>query len=170
MPACIGDSARTSFQIASDIGLVPGAQTVDDQDSLAAGNQCLWTALIDSGWNCGSGENCQDVYDIDLPAGVNLTIAATNITGASVARAAVFEPGVGLDGTNYGCGPQNAALVAPPVAIGSAGTHRVAIGRDWGYSAGSAGTYTLSIGVDGVPSTTPAQTVDDVNAESPNCP
>jgi hypothetical protein len=176
--ASAGAAGTYSFQIASDIGLVPGAQTVDDQDSLAAGTQCLWTAVVDSGWDCGSGENCQDVYDIDLPAGVNLTIAATNITGASVARAAVFEPGVGLDGTNlltgasadYGCGPQNADLVTPPVAIASAGTHQVAIGRDWGYSAGSAGTYTLSIGVDAVLSTTPAQTVDDVNAEAPNCP
>ncbi len=173
-----GAAGTYSLQISSDLGFVPGAQTVDDEDSLAAGTQCLWSIAIDGGWDCAIGENCQDVYDFDLPAGVSLSLSATNVTGASVARAAVFAPGVALDGTNlltatnadFGCGPQNQNLVAPPIDTTVEGTHRVAIGRDWGYSAGSSGTYTLNLGVTTIPSALPMQTVDDVNSEAPNCP
>src|SRR5262245_4873934 len=147
-------------------------------DDNSSGTQKIDDYSIDGGWTCAVGVSCQDVYDIGLDAGTQLSIAVTSVTGNSVVRLAAFAPGVALNGINLltggqvdrQCVGQNIcdSLV---VAASASGTYRIAIGRDWGQSAGASGTYHLHLTSD-LPFRTPMLTVDNLasQAASSGCP
>lgn len=107
---------------------------------------------LSSGWSCGSGVSCQDVYDLTLLGGTTVTIAVTGVSGSSVVRLAAFGPGVAPSGddlltgrsSDRMCVGQNASDTVTFRARDE-GTYRIAVGRDWGSSAGASGSYTLSI-------------------------
>jgi hypothetical protein len=116
---------------------------------------CVDAINVSSGWNCGLGESCQDVYEVSLPAGAVVDLSVTGVTGASVVRMAVFGPGTSLAGDNIlteanldsECTGQDQDAGASFVAS-TGGVYRIAVGRDWGSSAGFNGTYELSIASD----------------------
>lgn len=107
---------------------------------------------INGSWSCAIGVSCQDVYDFTLTAGSSIAIYVTGVTGSSVLRLAVFNPGVALSGTdlltglNYDrrCTGQNIDDSVNFLAR-TTGTYRIVVGRDWGNSAGSSGSYTLTV-------------------------
>jgi hypothetical protein len=110
------------------------------------------TFTMDGEWHCSVGVDCEDVYDFDIPASSQVTIAITKVTMASVARTGLFA-GNATTGTNLWnstatdvCAPNNAQdvdLDAGPVTIG-AGHYRLTVGRDWGFSGDANGTYTVT--------------------------
>jgi hypothetical protein len=133
---------------------------------------------VENAWLCADTVNCQDVYDLVLAENTNLTVSVTQVTGPSVVRLAVYEPGIPLGGLNLltgtsndrRCALANAADAVEALAV-PAGTYRIAIGRDWGFSSGASGTYTLDVTTD--KALTPAgQTVNDqaTQAMATQCP
>jgi hypothetical protein len=138
----------------------------------------VFTIRVESGWTCANAENCQDVYDIVLEANTELTIRVTQVTGPSVLRLAAYAPGVPLGGTNLlnsttnerRCSLANAADFVV-VDTFDAGTYRVGVGRDWGFSSGANGSYTLDVFTD-KPLLLAGQTVNDTQtqASSSSCP
>lgn len=133
---------------------------------------------VENGWVCADTINCQDVYDFVLAENTALTVTVTQVTGPSVVRLAVYGPGQPLGGTNLltgttnerQCAFANAADSVTALAI-PAGTYRVVIGRDWGFSSGATGTYTLDVTTD-KPLTALGQTANDVatQATATQCP
>jgi len=125
-----------------------------------------------SAWACGPGVSCQDVFEVTLTAGSEVTITTSSITGNSVARLALFSPGTALSGTNLltasafdqSCGGMNITESAT-LTVYETGTYRLAVGRDWGSSAGASGTYGLLVTEDQI-SVTPVQTIDDLASEA----
>ncbi len=117
--------------------------------------RCEPTHEVSGTWDCGGGQTCQDVYDVTLTAGTELTLDVSGVTGQSVVRLAVFPPGTGLNGTNLltggnldqECEGQNQDVSATVLAP-TTGTYRVAVGRDWGSSAGAVGAYDLVMSAD----------------------
>lgn len=138
----------------------------------------IFTIRVESGWTCADAVNCQDVFDIVLEADTELTIQVTQVTGPSVLRLAVYEPGVPLGGLNLmnsttterRCSLANAADFVVVDTV-TAGTYRVGVGRDWGFSSGASGSYTLDVFTDR-PLLLAGQTVNDqaTQASSSSCP
>jgi len=52
------------------------------------------------GWACGSGESCQDVFNIEFAAGTVANFSAGEVTGGSVLQFALYAPGKALGDTN----------------------------------------------------------------------
>ncbi|MBK9036953.1 MAG: hypothetical protein IPL61_37830 [Myxococcales bacterium] len=112
----------------------------------------LTAVVVTASWNCAGGVSCTDLYDITFSADSNVTFAVTAVTGASVLRLGAFNPGVPYTGANLltgiasdrKCVAQNTSDTVVFKAV-SAGTYRLAVGRDWGSSAGASGTYTLTV-------------------------
>jgi hypothetical protein len=118
-------------------------------------------------WTCADTVNCQDVYDVELAADTEVTLRVTEVTGPSVVRLALYAPGEPLGGLNILTNSTNDRMCALANASDSitstttiAGTYRVAVGRDWGYSSGATGTYVLDVKCD-LPLAPLGQTVDD---------
>jgi len=125
---------------------------------------------VDGVWDCATSESCQDVYELDVPAGATLTVRVTGVTGASVPRFAVHAPGTALGGFNLLTGTtQDRECVGQDqgdeasVTVAEAGVYQVAITRDWGSSAGAAGTYHLTVESD-LRFTVEGQPVQDENS------
>jgi hypothetical protein len=131
------------------------------------------TLLFTGGWNCAIGVSCQDVYEVVLPQDTDVTLSISNVTGASVVRAAVFGPGEALSGTNLLTGSNLDSLCSPsqnsPVTLSfratTTGVHRIAIGRDWNTSAGASGTYRFVMTANRS-MTSNGQTLNDVASEA----
>lgn len=133
---------------------------------------------VESGWVCVEPEDCQDVFDVMIEAGTEVTVAVTQVTGPSVVRLALYGPGMPLGGLNLltnstndrRCALANASDSATALAE-STGTYRVAVGRDWGFSSGASGTYTLDVFTDRELEPV-GQTVDDqpTQASGAQCP
>ena len=169
-----GFSGTYALSVTSPTRFTVGTQTSDDTASQATGSDCPFTSSyqVDGGWTCATSVSCQDVYDIDIQAGTQVSLSVTNLTGNSVPRLALFAPGVALSGTNLLTGSandrecvgqdvdDNVVLTAP-----STGTYRVAICRDWGSSAGASGTYRLGVSTD-IPFVVVGQTVDDAASQA----
>lgn len=131
----------------------------DDVASEALGSVCGLTGgndlVVGGSWDCELGETCQDLWEVQLVAGSEVTLSVFDVTGNSVPRLAVFGPGVAPDGTNLltgtnfdrECVGQDGDDVATFTAL-AGGAYTVAVGRDWGSSAGFGGTYTLGVSSD----------------------
>lgn len=164
-----GASGAYTLSVTSATSFTVGTQTADDTASQASGTGCPFTSSFetDGSWACGSGVSCQDVYDVEIEAGSELSITVTNITGASVARLALFAPGVGLDGINLltgstydlSCFGQNGDENTV-FTVATTGVYRLAVARDWGQSAGATGSYRIGL-VSTIPFLNPVQTLDD---------
>lgn len=108
--------------------------------------------LTSSNWSCGIGVSCQDVYDFSFAANTTVTVAVSNVTDASVLRLGAFGPGTALTGSDLLtglsfdrlCSGQNGADTVSFRAT-TAGTYRIAIGRDSNSSTGASGTYTAMV-------------------------
>lgn len=150
-------------------GTCNGTATVDacgtcDAD---ASNDCGTTFTAPGAWSCAAGTSCQDVYDVTLPAGAVAMLAVTAVTGASVPRLAVFGPGAALTSASLltgvaadrRCVGQDDADSVTFKAV-TAGTYRVAVGRDWGSSLGESGTYRVTLTGDHA-FAPPVRTADD---------
>jgi hypothetical protein len=130
------------------------------------------------GWVCVEPEHCQDVYDVALEKGTELTVRVTEVTGPSMLRLAVYGPGVPLGGLNLltnstndrRCSLANASDSVTLLAE-DAGRYRIAVGRDWGFSSGDAGSYTLEL-ISDLAMAPLGQTVDDLptQATDAQCP
>jgi hypothetical protein len=164
-----GAGGSYSLSVTSATSFTAGAQTAEDTASLAAGTDCPFTSSFeaDGAWTCGVGISCQDVYDVEIEAGSELSITVTNVTGASVARLALFAPGVALSGVNLLTGSANDLSCAAQngdenivLTVAATGVYRLAVARDWGASAGATGTYRIGL-VSTVPFLNPVQTVED---------
>jgi hypothetical protein len=138
----------------------------------------LMTFRILNSWVCPDATNCQDVYDVVLDAPSDLTITVTKVTGPSVLRLAVYEPGMPLGGTNLLTNTTNERMCSLAnssdsitITISEPGTYRVAVGRDWGASSGANGSYALEVKSDHVLNPI-GQTVDDqpTLASASQCP
>lgn len=135
-------------------------------------SDCYTSYTVSGGWTCLSGESCQDVYDLTVPSGTQLRIHHENLTGTSVSRMALFAPGSPLSGTNLlwgsawdvSCFGQDQDQTLGTSTL-SAGTYRLAIGRDWGRSAGASGTYDLWLEVL-AGAVAVEQTVDDEDSQA----
>ncbi|MCB9681218.1 MAG: hypothetical protein H6733_07070 [Alphaproteobacteria bacterium] len=147
---CDGDNAdKDCAGVCFGSAVEDACGTCDDD----ATNDCVASFSTSGAWSCSGSQSCQDVFPLTLTEGTVLDLAATNITGSSVVRLALFAPGDGLDGTNlltnrtndYRCGNQNAATVIEGFVVPEDGDYLVAIGRDWGSSAGSTGSYDFTI-------------------------
>jgi hypothetical protein len=138
----------------------------------------LFAFRVEGTWTCADAVNCQDVHDVVLEADTSLTVTVTQVTGPSVVLLAVYPPGTPLGGTNLlnettnerRCALANAndTVTVPAPA---AGTYRVAVGRDWGFSSGASGSYTLDVTTDR-PLIPAGQSVDDQpsQATASQCP
>jgi hypothetical protein len=148
----------------------------DDDSTTPSGGTTKKTSFDHSyGWSCASGESCQDVFDVSLPAGATVTFTVTDVTGDSIVQLALYGPGEPLGGTNHftgsvaelrcnyidGCDTKPDGQAMTFFGIPAAGTYRLAITRDWGESCGSSGTYRLLIHSSKA-FVAPKQTVDDV--------
>lgn len=105
-----------------------------------------------SSWNCGGGVSCQDVYDFSFAANTTVTVSVSNVTDSSALRLGAFGPGTALTGSDLFTGISFDRLcfgqnVGDTVSFRTttAGTYRIAIGRDWNKSAGASGTYTAAV-------------------------
>ena len=150
-----GAAGTYHLTVAADLRFMVEGQPVQDENSLASGSRCGYSISGFDSWACDTGETCQDVYEIDLAAGQTVTVAVTDITGASVPRLALFAPGVPLNGTNLFTGSNNDRECVGQNEEDSAsatatvtGTYRFVIGRDWGSSAGADGTYSFTVSAD----------------------
>ena len=180
--ATCGGSGPYRLIIHSHSGFPGVTQTVDDEPSLATD----WTCPILEydevlGWDCDSGVDCQDVFDIELTMGSIVTFQATEVTGGSVLQVALYGPGVPLGGTNLftgnsnelrcdyvsGCNNNTAGQTVSDFVVPGDGLYRFAVTRDWGHSCGGSGTYRLIVASDtefpGV-----EQTVDDGQSVAPD--
>ncbi len=162
------DASKDCAGVCGGLATVDGCGTCDANSA----NDCRTTQVIASGWSCAAGSSCQDVYDLQVPAGATLTVNVGSVTGASVLRLALFGPGVALSGTNLLTGvAQDRMCMGQNQADGyvftvaASGTYRLAVGRDWGSSAGSAGTYQLSL-ASSVPFSPQGQTVNDSGSQA----
>ena len=153
-----GAAGTYTLALTADDGFEFLGAVANDIASQAAGTICtgdLQTSRFETvlGWNCAAGVTCQDVFRLDLEAGMELAISLTQITGLSVPRLALFAPGEALSGTNLltaadldrRCVGQNQNDVVTNVAIPTSGEYLLAVGRDWGLSAGATGTYRLTV-------------------------
>jgi hypothetical protein len=164
-----GADGTYSLDVTSATSFTVGTQTAEDTASLASGADCPFTSSFetDGSWDCGTGLSCQDVYDVGIEAGSELSITVTNVTDNSVARLALFAPGVSLDGTNLltgsandlSCNGQNGDE-SVVITVATTGVYRLAVARDWGQSAGASGNYRIGL-VSTIPFLNPVQTVDD---------
>lgn len=159
--------------VRTDLDNSPLTLVQNDTPSPHATTVCGFRIRRSGSWDCGLGESCQDVYDFELPADAAITVLHTNLTGNSVSRLALFEPGQGLDGVNQfwgtaydlSCEGQDQDQTAGPLLLTDAGSYRLAVGRNWGTSAGFSGTYDLDIFiVDGYPSV--SQSADDILSQA----
>jgi len=127
------------------------------------------------GWDCSTGQSCQDVFDIAFAANTTVNLTAGETTGASVLQIALYAPGTALGGANLltndtrelrcnfvsGCTNNTAGQTVAGFVVATAGVYRLAVTRDWGSSCGGSGTYRLTIDAD-KGFVAPVQTVDDV--------
>lgn len=111
------------------------------------------------GWNCASGVNCQDVFDFTVAAGSVLTVRVSNVSNESASQIALYGPGVALGGTNLltgttkelrcivasSCSGFTAGEQKTGITATQAGTYRLAVTRDWGFSCGASGTYRVEM-------------------------
>jgi len=174
-----GSSAGASGSYALSISAGEGVfstpiLTLNDFNSPAPGSRCGWRWESASNWSCLGGEDCQDVYDLELDSNTTPQIEVTDLTGSSVARLALFEPSTPLSGTNlltgtnldYSCGGQDVSETPAPITLNRSGTYQLAVGRDWGSSAGASGSYLASLVIlDGYGGAA-GQTVDDTQSLS----
>lgn len=154
-----GFSGTYTVELSSSTPNLNFAAAGDDVLSLALGTVCGsvggYDFVMGGSWDCGLGESCQDVWEVQLEAGATVTLDVFDVTGGSVPRLAVFAPGVGLDGTNLltgtnldrECVGQDTDDTVTFQALVS-GTYLVAAVRDWGSSAGFTGTYQFGIASD----------------------
>ncbi len=183
-PPSAGDRGRYAVVIGADDFFDRPRPQDNDLESDAPGARCEWAHVAAETWDCKTDlASCQDVFDIDVPAGIDLAVSVTGVTGGSAVRAAVFGPGEPLSGKNLltgkagadlQCTGPDADLVAPDVVGTAAGTYRVAIGRDAAASKGktSAGSYDLEVQVKGGYGGMVTRTLDDAltEATTTTCP
>jgi hypothetical protein len=173
-----GASGNYSLTVTSSTSLGIATQTENDVASMATGTRCGFIYTVSTGWACGSGVSCQDVFDFTTLTSTTVTVAVSSITGASVPRLALFD-GSALNTTNRlnggltdrRCVGQNANDSATSPALPT-GLHRAAVGRDWGASAGASGTYTVTITTPNAPLSIAGQTANDVASSfaTTSCP
>lgn len=162
---------RRLMGIASALAVVLAVACGDNADE-APPPRVATSVSLAGAWTCASGTNCQDVWDVDLGAGL-VTLATTTVT-QSASQLALYAPGVALGGTNLLTGSEPELRCRSGAACGdfaggerveyavaTAGTYRVAVTRDWGNSCGASGTFTLDIASPGGV-TVRGQTVNDV--------
>ncbi|MCL4225096.1 MAG: hypothetical protein KJZ91_11580 [Myxococcales bacterium] len=173
-----GASGNYTLTVTSSGTLTYNGQTANDVATGATNMQCGYTYTVSTGWSCGSGVSCQDVFDFTTLVATPVTIAVTSVTGASVVRMALFD-GANLNTTNRlnggltdrRCVGQNASDSATSPSLPT-GQHRMAIGRDWGQSAGASGTYVVTLTTTNAPLSIAGQTVNDQATQLANasCP
>lgn len=173
LTACSGFPSNQVGNLASVLVLTQSSTS--NGTSAGAGSGATGSTgpfVFNSGWACGVGVDCQDVYDFVITnpiAADGLTVAVTAITGNSAIRLAVFGPGSALNGTNLiNGGTTDHRCVAfdtnDSVTVNNqttTGTYRVAIGRDNANSAGTSGTYSLSVSLSAAKLASSGQTVND---------
>ena len=151
--ASSGDQGRYMIAMGVD-GFFERPQP-DNQDvrSAAPGGQCAWTFEASGSWMCPVGETCQDVFELDALAGATLAALVRNVTGSSVVRGALFEPGTKLSGTNlytgaqtdWACTSPGEDTLLPPAKLEAGGLYQLAVGRDGAASTGTVGDYDLFV-------------------------
>lgn len=101
-------------------------------------------------WACaGVGVNCQDIYEIEVPAYTLVGVSVMDVTGFSAVRMAAYQD-IGItnlftnDAKDFRCSGQNGPT-AYSFTAPAAGRYRIAIGRDWNFSGGSSGTYNVTL-------------------------
>ncbi len=131
------------FSVIVAFGVFSGCEAANPPGSLTAQGT----------WQCNAGVSCQNVYDMKLQGGQDVTFTVNNLTGESVAQIALYGPGVALGGFNLInnttketlCGYTGSCATAvaqkQTVHITQSGTYRFAITRNWGDSCGGSGTY-----------------------------
>ena len=115
----------------------------------------------DYAWTCSSGQNCQSVFDLNVPAGAVLNVRVSSVSSGSVSQIALYAPGVALGGINLLTGTTRELRCAtgsgcsnPAYALGeqkngitatAAGIYRFAVTRNWGISCGGSGTFRVDV-------------------------
>lgn len=166
--AGLSGNYRLSVQGSSSFTFV--GQTANDVASgFTQAPGCQFAQTQNGAWSCGS-TSCTDVYEFFMPTNQTVSLAVTNVTGASTLRLALTGPGSAtnlLTGLNVDrkCRAQNANDTAP-FLIRTAGLYRWAVGRDFDTSAGTTGTYTAVFNAQR-PSTFTRQVVNDATVGTP---
>lgn len=152
--------------------------SASNSSSLETATQCGYTFTTTQSWSCGSGVNCQDVYDFQPATGPGsffsaVTVSVGGLDANSAARMAVFNSGGSLNSTNALNGlssPSYTQCAAKGIADSRTTStifspFRVAIGRDAAKSTAgtNGGTYTVTISTNNTPlfPATPTQSVND---------
>jgi len=124
--------------------------------------QDVKTYEADYGWNCASGVDCQDVFELELEKGAKLNFKVGTVSAGSAAQIALYAPSVALGSINLftmsakelrcnagkSCSDFTAGETISGFVVPQSGTYLLAITREWGTSCGGTGTYKLTLGSD----------------------
>lgn len=114
------------------------------------------------GWKCTSGNNCQDIFDLEFAKGTQVTFKISPVSAGSTAQIALYDKDTPLGGINQftqttnelrcnterDCNKNTAGQTVNNFIAPNAGTYRLAVSRNWSLSCGAEGTYTLTITAD----------------------
>jgi hypothetical protein len=114
------------------------------------------------GWTCASGQNCQDVFELELEQGSVVSFQAGPVSAGSVAQISLYAPGTVLGGVNLftgttkellcnaagKCDENQAGQLKNNFAVPATGVYQFAVSRNWSLSCEAKGTYKLKIASD----------------------
>lgn len=175
-----GARGRYTIAIGADAFFDKPEPQSNDVRTAAPGTQCDWSFSAAADWSCNPDESCQDVYEIGLTEGSSIGAIVRNVTGSSVVRAALFDPGAKLSGinrytddtTDFACFAAGEEATYPPIPVNTGGVHQLAIGRDSAASSGDMGSYDLRVDIRDGYGTNANAALDDVpsQASGAECP
>lgn len=107
-PAGVTGSGTLTLNAAASAPLATQTRTVSASDGTTTRTASFTVPVVgattswsgDYSWTCTSGQNCQSVYDLNVPAGAVLNLQVDSVSSGSVAQIALDAPGVALGGTN----------------------------------------------------------------------
>ncbi len=110
-------------------------------------------------WECASGTDCQDVFQVELEKGAKVSFAVNSVSAGSVAQIALYLPGTALGSTNLftmslkerrctegkACSDYTAGETVTDFVVPQNGIYLFAVTREWSTSCGGTGSYQLNL-------------------------
>jgi hypothetical protein len=113
-------------------------------------------------WRCATGQNCQDIFELQFAKGTKVTFSVSEVSKGSTAQIALYFQDDAIGGLNQftktnkelrcnsvnDCNANTAGQKVKDYLTASSGTYKLAVSRDWGSSCEATGTYKLTITAD----------------------